>query len=318
MSQSTATVGLVHGTDRRGNVLAALDLVREQVAPKIADEVLVKPNFLSSSNQVASSHVDALRGVLDFLVQLPNAPKHVIVAEGANEEYSGEAFANFGYDKVIEEYPFSIELVDLHQTTEWVETPVVQADRTESTVRIPASVLNSPCTISLAVAKTHDACVVTLALKNMIMGTMCKADRVHMHGCTAHADRVLADEVRVLNVNLARLAKLVKPDIAVIDGTVGLQGNGPGGTDGVDFGVVAASADVFAADAVMAKAMGFDPDRLAQSWYGNLLRLGVSDLNDIEILGADLNAITMPFTPHETTPKQWAWSDRSLERYLAA
>ena len=29
------------------------------------------PNFLSSDNQLASSHADALRGVLDFLLTAP-------------------------------------------------------------------------------------------------------------------------------------------------------------------------------------------------------------------------------------------------------
>jgi uncharacterized protein (DUF362 family) len=150
------------------------------------------------------------------------------------------------------------------------------------------------------------------------MGTMHLKDRIKMHGCQTHGDRELAGEVCFLNLNLARMSTLVRPDIAVIDGTVGLQGNGPGGTDAVDFGVVAASADVFAADAVMAKAMGFDPARLAQSWYGNLLKLGVSDLESIEVVGADLDAVTVPFKPHETTEKQWKWSRPDLVQYLAA
>ena len=62
-----------------------------------------------------------------------------------------------------------------------------------------------------------------------------------------------------MSVNLIRLSHYLKPDIGVIDGTVGLQGNGPGGTDAVDLGVAAASADVYAVDAVISKAMGFEP-----------------------------------------------------------
>jgi uncharacterized protein (DUF362 family) len=318
MTETNAKVGLVHGDNRRVNVLQAMELVRGDLAAKVGEQVLVKPNLFSSHNQVTSTHVDAVRGVLDFLLTLPNAPREVIIAEGGNEKYSGEAFENYGYHDLIAEYPFDVRLVDLHQTTEWVETPVLQVDRSECTVRVPAEVVNHPCTISLAVAKTHDACVVTLGLKNMIMGTMHKDDRVKMHGCHTHKERHLPDEVRILNVNLARLAKLMKPAIAVVDGTVGLQGNGPGGTDSIDFGVVAASADVFAADAVTAKAMGFEPARLAQSWYGDLTGLGISDLRRIEILGADLDAVTMPFKPNDTTEIQWRWEDKSLEQYVAA
>ena len=68
---SKARVSLVHGGDRRANVFNALELVRADVESRLADQVMLKPNFLSSDNQLASSHVDALRGVLDFLLTAP-------------------------------------------------------------------------------------------------------------------------------------------------------------------------------------------------------------------------------------------------------
>ncbi|PPR20006.1 MAG: hypothetical protein CFH40_02125, partial [Alphaproteobacteria bacterium MarineAlpha10_Bin3] len=41
-----------------------MDLVREDLVPKIREQVMLKPNFLSSTNQLASSHADALRGAI--------------------------------------------------------------------------------------------------------------------------------------------------------------------------------------------------------------------------------------------------------------
>lgn len=318
MTKAKATVGLAHGKDRRQNVYQAMDLVRSDLSAKVRDRVLVKPNFLSSTNQLASSHPDALRGVLDFLMSLPNRPSEVIVAEGANEKYSGEAFEKLGYRDVVNEYPFAIELVDLHQATEWVEKPVLMADGSQEIVRLPKLVLEHPCTISMAVAKTHDGCIVTLGLKNMIMGTMHKPDRIKMHGFMTHGERDLPIEVQHLNANLARIAKDLTPDITVIDGTRGLQGNGPGGDDGIDLYVAAASSDVHAVDAVMAKAMGFDPTKLAQSYYGEMLSLGVSDLDHIKVVGADLAAVTKPFKPHETTPVQYQWAIEQMTEWVTA
>jgi hypothetical protein len=75
---------------------------------------------------------------------------------------------------------------------------------------------------------------------------------------------------------------------------------------------------VFAADAVIAKTMGFEPARLAQSWYGDLTGLGISDLDKIDVIGEDIDDVTVAFKPHETTDEQWAWSDQRLEKYLAA
>ncbi|RIK43086.1 MAG: hypothetical protein DCC55_06785 [Chloroflexi bacterium] len=91
MSLSTARVGLArHGDDRRRNVFRALDLVRADVTPKLRRQVLIKPNFLSSTNQLASSHVDAVRGMLDFLLTAPQPPDEVVIAEGANEAFPDE------------------------------------------------------------------------------------------------------------------------------------------------------------------------------------------------------------------------------------
>ncbi len=315
---NTARVGLVHGADRRRGVYRALDLVRPEVEAKLHRQTLIKPNFLSSTNQLASTHVDAVRGVLDFLMSAAHPPDEVIIAEGANEKYSGEAFVNFTFSEVLSEYDIPIRLVDLHQETEWAETTAVLAGGSEVGVRMSKLVLDCPCTISLAVAKTHDTCVVTLAVKNMIMGVLHKADRVHMHGFRSHAERKFPEDAQALNVNLMRLARFLTPDIAVIDGTRGLQGNGPGGDNAVDFRTVAASTDAFAADSVMTKAMGFEPMTLALPTYAQAAGLGIADLDQIDILGAHLADVITPFLPHEKTAQQMEWAAPDLARYLPA
>lgn len=307
MTTKRARVGLARTTSRRQNIYRALDLVRDDVTPRLREQVMLKPNFLSGSNQLAASHADAMRGAIDFLLSTPKPPEEILIAEGGNENYDGEAWDRFGYHRLVDEYRVPIKLVNLNLETNWVETPVVLADDRESVVRMPKTVLDCPCTISMAVAKTHDVCVVTLALKNMIMGTLYKPDRVKMHGFNSHAERVLPAEAQILNINLIRLARFLAPDIAVVDGTRGLQGNGPGGDDGVDLGIAAASADVFAADAVIAKAMGFEPLDLGLLHYGHQLGLGVADLAEIEVLETELAAVIQSFKPHETTPLQLQW-----------
>ncbi len=311
-------VGLAKTGRRRSNVFQALDNIRTDLTPKVREQVLLKPNFLSSTNQLASSHVDAMRGALDFLLSTPQPPKEVIIAEGANEKFSGEAFQIFGYEALQAEYDVPIRLVDLHQETEWVETKVFLSGRDEETVRMPKTVLDCPCTISVAIAKTHDAGVVTLAMKNMIMGTLHKEDRIKMHGYHSHADRMLPREAQTLNINLLRLSKYLKPDIAIVDGTVGLQGNGPGGTDSVPLGIAIVSGDVFAADAVTSKAMGFEPLEIGLFYYANEMGYGTADLSKIDIVGPAVETIATSFKPHETTEQQFQWQETNAEDYLAA
>jgi len=311
-----ARVGLARGRDRRENVYQSLELVREDIEAKVADQVLLKPNFLSNKNQLASTHPDAIRGVIDFLLSTSTPPKQIIVAEGGNEDFSGETFANFGYPALQNEYSVPIRLVDINAEKEWEETTIYMAGGVETRVRMPKIVLECPCTISVAVAKTHDVCVVTLAQKNMIMGTLHKDDRIKMHGYPSHAERILPSEAQVLNVNLIRLAQYLKPDIGIIDGTEGLQGNGPGGTDVVELAAAAASVDVFAADSVMAKAMGFEPMELGLLHYADSLGYGVGDLARIEVLGTPIVDVAKAFKPHETTDKQLQWREASVEQFL--
>lgn len=318
MATNVTKVGLAKTGRRRSNVYEALNNIREVITPVVREQVLLKPNFLSSTNQLASSHVDVMRGALDFLFSTPQPPSEIIIAEGANESFSGEAFQIFGYEALQAEYDVPIHLVDLHQETEWETTNVFLAGREADTVRMPKIVLDCPCTISVAIAKTHDAGVVTLAMKNMIMGTLHKEDRIKMHGYHSHADRELPREAQSLNINLLRVARFLKPDIAIVDGTVGLQGNGPGGTNSVPLGIAVASGDVFAADAVTSKTMGFEPMDIGLFNYANELGYGTADLDRIDVIGPDVESVTIPFKPHETADLQFQWQEDDASEYLAA
>jgi len=313
-----ARVGLVRrGDDRRKNVFNAMDLVRDDLIPKIGKEVMLKPNFLSSSNQLASTHPDAIRGAIDFLLSCPDRPDKILVAEGGNEKQSGEAFDNFGYRAIPDEFDIPIELIDLNQETAWETIEIYLGDRSAYTVYMPQSVLECPCTISVAVAKTHNVCCVTLSVKNMIVGTIRKQDRGKMHGNPGVDNFDASDEARCLNINLIRLARHLTPTIGVVDGTVGLQGNGPGGTDGIPFGSAGASSDHFAVDAVMAKAMGFEPMELGLLSYANDLGMGTADLDHIDVAGESIASLLRRFKPHETNALQLQWHDEEADRYLS-
>jgi uncharacterized protein (DUF362 family) len=311
-------VGLVRGEDRRGNIFNAMDRVREDIAAKVRSEVMLKPNFLSGTNQLASSHPDAIRGAIDFLCCLPQPPRRILIAEGGNEDHSGQAFDSFGYQDLLGEFDIPIELLDLNQETTWETIEIFLKDRSTYTVNMPKTVLDHPCTISLAIAKTHNVCCVTLAVKNMIMGTIRRQDRGKMHGYPGDGEWDASHEARALNINLIRLARYLTPDIGVVDGTVGLQGNGPDGTNAIDFGVAAASAHPFSVDAVIAKTMGFEPMSLGLLSYAHDLEMGICDLDCIEVLGEDIGDVTVRFKPHETTDLQLQWQDPEADTYLRA
>ena len=52
---------------------------------------------------------------------------------------------------------------------------------------------------------------------------------------------------------------MIAPELTIIDGIVGHEGNGPSGGEPRDLGVLGASADVFALDRAMVDLLGVDP-----------------------------------------------------------
>ncbi len=308
VSKSNSIVGIGTGSNRRQNVRMAIENTGTEFAEIIKDEVILKPNFLSGTNPVVCTHPDAIRGILDVIVDLPQKPKRILIAEGGNENVSGEAFKHMGYIDIPFEYDIPIELIDLNKETRWQNTRVYMVDGSWTVVRMPRTILDCPCVISVGVAKTHDGGMVTLALKNLIMGTILKRDRIKVHGFKNHHDRKHPQEAQALNRNLIRLARHIYPHYSVVDGTVGIQGNGPGGTDTIPLELAAAGKDTIAVDAIISKAMGFEPLEVGTIFYGDMIGLGVGRLEKINLIGGDLAKLAIPFKCPESIQLQRKWA----------
>lgn len=102
--------------------------------------------------------------------------------------------------------------------------------------------------IDLAKAKTHAMMTLTLAVKNLF-GLIDSADRISWHLAVG------SDFARFADL-LLDLYLTVKPQISIIDGIIGMEGNGPGSGTPVNSGFLAASADALALDASVAQTLG--------------------------------------------------------------
>jgi len=164
--------------------------------------------------------------------------------------------------------------------------------------------------ISVAKLKTHSVMGVTLALKNLVGLTplpgykLKPADtaRSALHGRAAYDKRLPRV---IMDLNLARPVHL-----AVIDGIYTCEGGaGPWDTtlSQVRLGVLVASRDVVAADAVGTALMGFDPAAASQTApfvhtdnylaLAQSLGLGTHRLEDIGVAGGSLEQLRRAFKP---------------------
>jgi uncharacterized protein (DUF362 family) len=150
--------------------------------------------------------------------------------------------------------------------------------------------------ISAAKLKTHDTVVVTLSIKNMVMGSIYAGDKVMVH-----------QGYKYTNLDLADIAGRVWPDLAVIDGLTGMEGNGPERGTPIDVGLAISSIDPMAADRVACEVMGVYVNKVGYLYYCSKKRLGESDLEKINVTGQNLNNCIRPFRLHSTVEEQYMW-----------
>ena len=153
------------------NVCQSLVEIEDQLLPllKSKKHVVIKPNMVSTHRQIASTNVDTLHGILDFLGPRFNGP--VVIAE-SSAGYTTEGFDNFGYHQVISEHkPLEVSLVDLNEEGLYKTHTILNGDLHAVPVRLAARLLDPDAfIICSAMLKTHNTVVATMSVKNMASG----------------------------------------------------------------------------------------------------------------------------------------------------
>jgi uncharacterized protein (DUF362 family) len=148
----------------------------------------------------------------------------------------------------------------------------------------PKTVRGVDFLVSMPKLKTHHWAGVTLSLKNMfgvIPGSCYGWPKNILHW--AGIDRA------ILDINAA-----VRPDFALVDGIIGMEGNGP--IQGVSklAGVLIAGDDPVAVDSTSARIMGLAPEKINHIAHAATL-LGHIDAQKIRQLGESIAATRTPF-----------------------
>jgi uncharacterized protein (DUF362 family) len=138
--------------------------------------------------------------------------------------------------------------------------------------------------VHLPTVKCHIYTTTTGAMKNAFGGLL----NTKRHYTHSWIHETLAD--------LLAIQKEIHSGIfAVMDGTTAGNGPGPRTMFPVVKNYMLASADQVAIDAVAAKMMGFDPLSIGYIRIAHQDRLGVGDVRDIEVVGADISGESWGF-----------------------
>jgi len=252
--QHTARVHLL-SVARYDDALVARIARAIQGFPSMAERVpgsrvLLKPNLVEYSPE-RPINTDPQLVVAAILAFRGLGAREVIVADGPGHRRDTErVLEGSGLGEALREVdaPF----VDLN-VDDVVETPLLDPRSRLASLPIASTVLGADLVVSMPKLKTHHWAGVTLSMKNLfgvVPGTAVGWPKNPLHW--GGIPQVITD-----------LWRVVQPGFAIVDGLVGMEGDGPIMGTARPVGVVALGDHLPAVDATCARLMGFRASELA-------------------------------------------------------
>jgi uncharacterized protein (DUF362 family) len=301
-----STVVIQQGGERRKNVYLALKAIDKDLQAKMQGKkyVVIKPNFVNTENQLAASHADAMRGILDYLVESFKGP--VKIAESSAGE-TDHGYDNYKYRALTSEYrKQQLELIDLNREARFERIALLDPDLHIVPCRIAARLVDPEAfVISAAMLKTHNTVIASLGIKNMVLG----APLHQAPGQTPHWNEKRKYHVglRQTHYNMMVTAQRLNWGASVIDGFEGMEGNGPNSGTPVASRIALASTDYVSVDRVAAETMGINPEWMGYVKYCGQLGLGQWDSAKIDVIGAKVAEVKKPYRMHPDIERELQW-----------
>jgi uncharacterized protein (DUF362 family)/NAD-dependent dihydropyrimidine dehydrogenase PreA subunit len=257
-------VSVVRVEDLERDVFKALDKAGAKV--KRGETVLIKPNLCKATDKKGTvTNIDVVKAVIKWVRNQGGKP---IVGDSpipGNPDFEKKS----GYSK-LKEFKSLLSFPPKR----------VQIKRGKSLKSVVLSGVKYDKIISVPVMKTHVQALVTLSLKNML-GMVPGREKHELHKKGLH--QCLAD-----------LNTVVKPDIALIDATWCMEGNGPIGGSAKKMDLLIASDDPVAADTVGSLVMKIDPMQVRHIVACEKMKLGSMDF---EVVGEGIDDVSSEFEP---------------------
>jgi len=296
-----ATVSFLAGTDRREMMYWVLKPLEKEIQEGIrGKQVIIKCNLVGP-DLLCAPHVDAVRGVLDFFA--PIYKKKIIVADSTGRVYPGpvSTFKHFelhGYLTLPREY--TMKLIDLNDEPTAVQW--ILNDRAHpSPVNIISTFMDpGNYIVSLTRLKTHGRGIVaTLGIKNIVMGS--PVNHYRQRSATNRNEKVFMHSGghENLTFNMFLVSQRVHANLSVIDGSEGMEGNGPTRGTPVEHGVALAGTDLVAVDRIGTELMGIDYRDVPLVSACAQAGMGQFDRSKISIIGPDPAGYVIPYRLHD-------------------
>jgi uncharacterized protein (DUF362 family) len=253
--------------------------------------ILLKPNLVETASESPhiNTHPLVLRGAIEAFLRLGAAT--VMVAEGPGHRRDTLAvYEESGLADVLTED--RIKFHDINYITGY-ELPNAGRQSTMKTLTFPGLFQEVDWIVSMAKMKTHHWAGATLSMKNLF-GVM----PGRYYGWPKNVLHKVGIQNSILDINAT-----LKPQFAIVDGIIGMEGDGPIMGSPKQVGVLVMGRNFPAVDATCCRIMGIDPYKVsylerADKWLGP-----IGD-GAIEQRGETIASVQTNFELIDTIPAQ--------------
>lgn len=268
------SVAILKGKQPSKMIQKALGLIRANELIKPDDKVLIKPNYVVAEHPSTGITTDSR--VVECLIAFARSlgVEDIVVGEGGAGD-TERAFDVVGIRDVTRS--LKVGLVNLNKDSR-IQVRVPQALALHQ-IGIAETALKSTRIINVPTLKVHHIALVTLCMKNL-MGLIIPKMIMHSH----------------INEKIVDLASLFKDKVKIniVDGLVGSEVDEVNGSP-VKMNLIIAGQDMVAVDTVATAVMGIDPNKVKYLTLAQETGLGVSNLEEIEVLGENIEEIERKF-----------------------
>ncbi len=251
-NNNNSFVAICHGNDAYVNAYKALEKIN--LPDLTGKKILLKPNAGRKvlPNKGITTNPLVVAAACDFF---KDAGAIVTVGEGTILGVTPfDCLESTGIAAEVKKR--AIPMIDLDAAP--ADKTVIKDSVVLNHARISNVIFDFDYIVSIPVIKTHMHCKVTLSLKNM-KGCLKGREKVRLHQLPQ--PEIPVDE-KTLDLAIADLSTILKPDIALIDGSICMEGLGPSAGTTKNLNVVLASTNYLAADAVSVSLMGLNPEEI--------------------------------------------------------
>lgn len=269
--------------------------------------ILLKPNLLSTKKpeEAVTTHPQIVKSIAEIAlrgncgISIGDSPPF----NGQSKEKYAKLCETTGVAAVARE--LGIDTVRFEE--DHVAVPYPQGHFYKS-FEIAKAVLDADIVVNIPKLKTHGLTLFSGAVKNVF-------------GCIPGVRKGLfhvqaAEDRQVFSQMLVDLYGAIHPAIHIMDAVAAMEGEGPNAGRAKQVGVVLASGDAVALDAVACAITGIDPLSIYTTRLATEQGLGCGNLSDIEIRGESIADVEIKDFKQSSGRNDWARIPSPIRRML--